>query len=451
MIQNLKAINNKWNYKCKEIFSFQYKLRLIFFLFLSYIILLISVYYNSEDNLDSNLIKIAYYCDSLKYGGVERVISLLINYLSKEKIFSQYLITNQKIFNGEYYIPNTTKRISLSGKKTSLFEVIYKKHIDILIYNFYNKREIEKLNSLKRTKIIYYNHSSFLYWIYLKIYNFKDTIYYSYKKCNYVISLIPVENDYLFKKWGIHSILMHNPISYEYDNIIPSNLSKQNIVMIGRSNDPIKRYDLGIKSMKNIIKELPTCQMNIISNPNIDNERLIHDLNLEKNVRFIGFQEKIEIYLRNSSLHILPSLSESYPMVLGETKIFGIPSILCGLDYIALAKGGTVIIYDDNPNTIAKEAIKILKFDKYRRKLGKEARKSMEKLNNKIIVKKWLKLILSIYKGDEKSYQELLYNEGRINEEEANKILNNQLELLRKRNPHFKQLTLNRFKLYSFE
>ena len=68
-----------------------------------------------------------------------------------------------------------------------------------------------------------------------------------------------------------------------------------------------------------------------------------------------------------------------------------------------------------------------------------------------VIAKKWLKLILSIHKGDEKSYQELLYNERIVNEEEANKILNNQLELLRKRNPQYKQITLNQLELYSFE
>ena len=47
-------------------------------------------------------------------------------------------------------------------------------------------------------------------------------------------------------------------------------------------------------------------------------------------------------------------------MVLSEAKIFGIPTILCGIDYIALAEGGTVIIYDDSPDTVAKKSIKIL-------------------------------------------------------------------------------------------
>ena len=125
---------------------------------------------------------------------------------------------------------------------------------------------------------------------------------------------------------------------------------------------------------------------------------MIKNLKLENNVKITGYQKNIENYLQNASLHIFPSISECYPMVLGEAKIFGIPTILCGLDFLALAKGGTVIIYDDNPDTIAKEAIKILKNETYRKQLGKEARESMKNHKNKIIKEKWIKLILSIYK-----------------------------------------------------
>ena len=60
-----------------------------------------------------------------------------------------------------------------------------------------------------------------------------------------------------------------------------------------------------------------------------------------------------------------------YKNILSETKIFGIPNILVGLDYISIAKGGTVIIYDDNSISIAKEAIKILKDINYRKELGR--------------------------------------------------------------------------------
>ena len=146
-------------------------------------------------------------------------------------------------------------------------------------------------------------------------------------------------------------------------------------------------------------------------------------------------------------------MSESYSMVLGEVKIFGIPTILCGIDYIILAKGGTVIIYDDNPATIAKEAIKILKDEKYREKLGREARKSMEKIGNKLIIKKWIKLLLSVYKGiDKSSYSNLFMDQyKKITEKEANTILNNQLKLLKMRIPFLSNITLEKLKSYSLK
>lgn len=439
--------NNKIKSKKNRIFFNSFaKYIIIIFVFLSF-----SKLPHQDNNLDKGLIKLAYYCNSIKYGGVERVISLIINHISKEKIFSQYLITKSDILEGEYFIPKNIKRIGLIKRSGSLFYFIRKKHIDILIYNFYSIREIRQLNQIETTKIIYYDHSSFLYWIYTKHYNFKDTIYNAYKKCKYVISLIPLESNYLFKIWGINSILMNNPTTFEYDYIIPSDLSSKNIIMIGRHYDPIKRFELGIKSMKSILKEIPMCQMNIVSLPSEESEKLIENLNLENNVRFVGFQMNVEIYLRNSSLLILPSLSECYPMVLSEAKIFGIPSILCGLDYLALSKGGTIIIYDDDPETISQEAIKIMKDKDYRKNMGNEARKSMEKFKNNLIIKKWIKLLISIYKGDEQSYNKLLSeNENKIKKEEAEKILNNQLKLLKKRNKFFSEINLDKFKMYSF-
>ena len=392
-------------------------------------------------------IKVAFYCNSIKYGGGERVVALLINLLEAEKNFTIYLITNQGVLEGEYSIPNSTKRISLSEKKMNVFTAIRIEHIDIFIYNGYSKSDIKKLNRLKKTEVIYYNHSGFFYWIYQQIYKFKDTIYEIYKECKYIISLIPLENDYLFKKWGINSILMDNPLTFEYDSVIPSDLSQNNIVMIGRGSDIDKRFDIGIKSMKNIIEEIPDCKMYIISENCEELQKLIKSLNLEKNVIFTGYQKNIEAYLKNSSLHIFPSIAESYGLVMSETKIYGIPTILCGLDYITFAKGGTVIVYDDNPNTIAKEAIKILKNETYKKKLGVEARKSLDKHNNNVIAKRWVKLLFAVYKGDKKSFQEL--EKDKMTEEEAERILNNQLKLIHMRVPRLKDITLEQLKSYS--
>ena len=176
-----------------------------------------------------------------------------------------------------------------------------------------------------------------------------------------MISLIPVENDYLFKRSGINSILMHDHTSFEYDAVISYDLLTNNIILMRRDDESVKRFDLWIKEIKRITKEVPNCEMNILSLKIEKYDKLTLELKLEDNVRFVGFQKNGLIYLKNTSSHILQSLNEYYPTVLIETKIVVIPPILISLDHLALAKGGTVIIYDDNRDIIAKEAIKNLK------------------------------------------------------------------------------------------
>ena len=222
--------------------------------------------------------------------------------------------------------------------------------------------------------------------------------------------------------------------------------------MIGRGDFLGKRFESGLIAMKYIVQEIPESQMFIISSPYDNIIKNISNLNLGNNVQITGHVQNPELYLKNASLHLFPSfLIEAYPMVLTEIKIYGIPTILCGLDYLLLAKGGTVMVYNDNPETMAKEAIKILKDDEYRKKLGKEARESTKKHRNEIIFKKRIKLLLSIYNGIDKSSFSELFNDyyEKITEKETDKILNNQLFLLKKRIPSLNGITLEKLKSYS--
>jgi glycosyltransferase involved in cell wall biosynthesis len=263
--------------------------------------------------------------------------------------------------------------------------------------------------------------------------------------------LIPFENDYLFKKWGINSILMNNFITYKYNEVNPSNLSSKIILMIGRGDDKYKRFDLGIRSMKYIVKQIPECKMKMISNK-IGLDYIINitkTLKLQDNIEFVGYIGKPEIFYSNASLHIFPSICESFAMVLRETKIFGIPNIVLGLDYLSVIKGGTIIIYDDKPYSIAKEAIKILKNDTFRNELGNEARESMRKFDNHSTLNKWVKLLLSIING-ENYYQDLRKQDMKIDKDIALYLIKNQIKLLQNRDSNFEDVMLNNIENITF-
>ena len=74
--------------------------------------------------------------------------------------------------------------------------------------------------------------------------------------------------------------------------------------------------------------------------------------------------------------------------------------------------------------------------------MGIEARKSMKNRKNDLIAKKWVKLILSLYKGNNVSINKISKYRRRMTEKEAKAILKNQLNLLHKRKPFLKNITL---------
>ena len=392
-------------------------------------------------------INVAVYAFGIKNGGRARVTSLLINYFIKIKIFKLYLFTKVEKQENEYLIPQFIPRIVIKNK---IIKIIKKYKIDILIYQLSFDDEIKLLNNFKNIKVIFYQHLSIFDWIYGNYTRFKN-LYKNYRKSKYVVSIVPFENDYIFKKWGINSILINNFITYDYKKIISSNLSSKTILMIGRADAKKKRFHIGINALEYIINEIPECKMLIISELKGMNNLmiLIDNLNLKNNIIVNGYTSMPEIYFKNSSLNIFPSISEAFPMVICETKIFGIPNIMIGIDYITISEKGIEIIYDDSPELLAIKSVKLLLNYEYRKILGTEGRKNMKRFNNDLLLIKWFKLILSIYKGE--IYFEIMKrNEKKMTKNNSLYILNNQINLLKIRIPKFKNISISDFENFSF-
>ena len=126
------------------------------------------------------------YIPSLSNGGRERITSLLITYLTRVNIFNIYLFTKSRKNRYEYKIPENTKRIHTYGKKDLINQLI-KYKIDVFVYQSYNGYEMELLNKLTKVKTIFYNHSSFWFWIYFNKAQFISQLYKIYKNAKYVL------------------------------------------------------------------------------------------------------------------------------------------------------------------------------------------------------------------------------------------------------------------------
>jgi hypothetical protein len=408
-------------------------------------------------------INIAIYGYCIKNGGRARITSLLINYLHKISIFNIILFTVRNIEEEEYFIPNNIKRFTIKNhllkiiNKNKIFYLIYNINLfisnyklNILIYELDDIEEIIKLNNYANINVIFYQHSSSFDWLYKNYTKFK-LIYKAFSFSKYIISIVPFDSDYLFKKWGINAILMTNFITHEFNYVSPSDLSTKNILLIGRGKDTKKRFHIGIEAMEYIRNEISDSELIIISNlTGIEYlPKLVNNLDLSNNIKFNGYSSSPDIYFKNVSLNIFPSISEAFPMVLSEAKIYGIPCILIGLDYIYIAKNGTIIIYDDSPESLAAESINIIINKEYRKKLGKEARNSMKQFNNELLLIKWIKLILSVY-NDELYYIKLWGENHLYSKNDEISILNNQLKLLKMRYEIFQNITQKEFENFEY-
>ena len=72
----------------------------------------------------------------------------------------------------------------------------------------------------------------------------------------------------------------------------------------------------------------------------------------------------------------------------------------------------------------------------------------MKKFNNELLFYKWIKLILSIYHG-ENYYNEMKKQEKKIDIFQLEKILNNQIKLLKKRESNFYNISVNQILNFS--
>ena len=146
--------------------------------------------------------------------------------MNKINIFNIILFTRTNIEKEEYFIPKNIKRFTI---KNHLFKIINKNKINILIYELDDIKEIIKLNNYRNLNVIFYQHSSSFDWLYKNYTKFK-LIYKVFSSSKYIISIVPFDSDYLFKKWGINSILMTNFITHEFNYVSPSDLSTKTIL-----------------------------------------------------------------------------------------------------------------------------------------------------------------------------------------------------------------------------
>ncbi|MCZ7393808.1 MAG: glycosyltransferase family 4 protein [Candidatus Methanoperedens sp.] len=215
----------------------------------------------------------------------------------------------------------------------------------------------------------------------------------------YVISRIPniiVEapsiRDLICK--NTNSNIYINPVGIDYDKIEDMHKYKGesnfDILYIGRL-EKIKGVDILINSLYTVIKLIPGIKLYIVgSGSQAKNlKALARKLNLENNVKFLGFISEMEKYqkFKACKLVVVPSRWDCQPFALFDAAASGVPVIASDMSNPGIVDNGKTgfIFESENIEDLANKIITLLKNDKLREEMGNAAKEKAKQYDwNKI-------------------------------------------------------------------
>ena len=350
------------------------------------------------------------------YGnGISRYLTVLSELLAKTEKYDVFLIC-EEITNLDFPQYRKVKKIIQKKDPTEIATFDKNFNIDIYILNNEASTYLETYNSLGK-KIIGIFHGVFLSCIFTN----NTSVYQQWYRFNFYDAFVQIIPDdyYIYKKFNFENeVFIPNLYTFEPSETPESPLTKKNALIVGRIDDIIKGARYGIRAFAEALKYEPDATLNIVSQvfpQSIIN--LVQKLGILSKVNFLPYTQNISEAYLNSSVLIVSSLSESFPMVMNEAKAHGIPIVAFNVDYSPCYQKGVMTVDMFDYKSMGELIAKLLKDKKFRKKKGIEAKKSLEMFKNNETIGQWDKLFQSLMKGKDeykkfqKKVEDKYYNE----------------------------------------
>lgn len=359
----------------------------------------------------------------IEKGGSERVLSNLTKYFSSYCNVELLTILNSKM---AYEIDDKVNIYSLDNYKIEE----YKKEMKILKIIKYIKR-FKKFNKfLKESKpdiiVSFMPEASFFSMLafnnrkitkIISVRNdprreFKNAIYkimmkLTYKKANGFVFQTEDAKKYFEKEIQDKSVVIPNPINEKIAEIDWNEKGdKYLIVSVGRLENQ-KNHKLLIQAFKKVLKDIPKAKLKIYGEGSLRAElkKYIEELGIIGKVELPGRVEKVEEQIKNAGCFVLSSNYEGMPNALMEAMAEGMPVVSTdcpcgGPKYLIKNNVNGILVDVGNADQMAKAIEKIILNDEFAKKIGKNAKEIVDRLNPKKINEEWYNFINKVHKGE---------------------------------------------------
>lgn len=158
-----------------------------------------------------------------------------------------------------------------------------------------------------------------------------------------------------------------------------------------------KGVDILLEAFAQVKKELSDCHLEIIGDGPSREDLEQKAKKISSNIHFVGAKNDIWHYLANWQILVIPSRSESFGQTAVEAAIMSKPVVVAkvgGLPEVVVDKKTGILVKPNDPNSLARAIIYLLKNPEVGKELGERGKLRYEEL---FIAKKMIDKIEKIY------------------------------------------------------
>lgn len=375
------------------------------------------------DRREIKTIGVYYY--SIVNGGLERVLCTLAK-LWTTMGYKVVVFTDTFPDENDYELPSLVERIVIPGcmandidlyqkHATALYEALKSVKIDIFIYHAWISRNIFWDGLIIKSSgaaFVPHCHSTFGI-LFQQEWPDMTNILSAYIIADAVIALSEMDMKF-WKNFNQNVWMVQNPFFSEPSQWKTSDCSNHDIVWVGRISE--EKHPEELIQIIDLVKEkVSDAKLNIVGGGNsecIEKVKcLVDERNIGNHVILHGFQKNVMPFYQSSSVFLLTSEYEGFPLALQESMMAGIPTVMYELPYLTLVKDNPAVIsVKQHSVQDAAEAITILlRNDETRKELGSKARSFIESMSRYDYEKVWDEIFSSTRKEhEEKNAEDLL-------------------------------------------
>ncbi|SEL97344.1 Glycosyltransferase involved in cell wall bisynthesis [Butyrivibrio sp. ob235] len=346
-------------------------------------------------------------CAVMRNGGAEKVVSNLMPIIVNEG-YKVSLIT-KKEEKDEYPICQVVDRyiIEDSFYKSSFSfcdkyeKIILDNKIDALCIHIpYFGIEYEYLVMLcvlLGIKVYTQNHTSID--VFTRRYgNIKECAH-IYKLLDYLITLSKYDEEQ-WNSIGINAKCITNPVGMEKNINISGKNNRHKIIWVGRINNTVKAVNSCVWIMRELRNLGSDATLTIFGAVDAQKDieilkKLIHENALESIICINDFVSNPDEIYADADVMIMTSPGEGFPMVLLESKAYGLPTVMFDLPYLYFVEEGKGIITvtQGDHKQMANEIFNLFQNEEKYKKLSKEALESYKEYCKIDIGAKWKEIL----------------------------------------------------------